>query len=60
MLSIWASRTFCRLVKGQTAINGFWLTTESKEECRARSDCTYVQAGLAIHSSQNKSIVNNY
>ena len=26
-------------------------------ECRARSDCTYVQADLVIHFSQNNSMV---
>ena len=25
-------------------------------ECRARSDCTYVQADLALHSQQDKAI----
>ena len=26
-------------------------------ECRARSDCTYVQADLALHSPQDKLMV---
>ena len=27
---------------------------QSKGECRARSDCTYVQSNLALHSPQNE------
>ena len=40
-----------------------WVLDKNKrligEECRARSDCTYVQSDLAIHSSQNKPTIAN-
>ena len=30
-----------------------------REKCKARSDCTNVHSDLALHSSQNESMVSN-
>ena len=35
------------------------LTGITNRECRARSDCTYVQSDLALHSLQNNFIIVN-
>ena len=34
-------------------------TKKESGECRARSDCTYVQADLALHSSLNNFMIAN-
>ena len=33
------------------------INDKAEEERRTRSDCTYVQADLALHSKRNKSLV---
>ena len=38
---------------------GFTKTNDRTSECRARSDYMYVQADLALHSLENKSMVTN-
>ena len=47
-------------LKRLLTLDGSLVNSDSfypSEECRARSDCMYVQSDLALHSSRNKSMI---